>query len=103
MYAVNHKSRFNGYNPITFKGQTTFGFYFRPAFLEKGYTSNQVGYHTVDITEEGRPDRIAEKLYGSAEYEWVLLLLNDVSETLTWPTSGQLIKYLSRQYVLANV
>jgi hypothetical protein len=45
-------------------------------------------YYTYDIQEGDRPDTIAEKYYGNANYAWLVLHFNDIEDVrFDWPLS----------------
>jgi len=59
----------------------------------------------IQITEYARPDMIAEEYYGSATYDWVVLLTADiVNVQAQWPLSNyDLIEYVEEKYGIENV
>ena len=45
-------------------------------------------YHTYVIEDGERPDTLALKLYDSQEYDWIVLLINDIHDIRNeWPLS----------------
>lgn len=45
-------------------------------------------YYEYDIQEGDRPDTIAEKYYGNANYAWIVLHFNDIEDVrFDWPLS----------------
>ena len=54
----------------------------------------------VQLQEGARPDQIAEKLYGNAEYDWVILLANKVKDIRNdwYLTSAEFEKLMTRRY-----
>lgn len=79
------------------------GFWARPSFLDRQFTAEQIAFYRVTTQTEGRPNVIANELYGSEEYEWILLAFNDVVDTLTWPKSGSVIRYPKKKAILTDL
>ena len=52
--------------------------------------TNTLLYDTYDVRDGESPESIAFKLYGSAEYHWVILYVNNIVDRYhDWPMSGQ--------------
>lgn len=52
------------------------------------------------IVQDGeRPDTVAEKLYGSVDYTWVILLTNNIFSLYDWPlTYAEFTDYMINKY-----
>lgn len=57
-------------------------------------------YYEYDIQEGDRPDTIAEKYYGNANYAWLVLHFNDIEDVhFDWPlTSNDFEAYITGKY-----
>ena len=57
-------------------------------------------YYEYDIQDGDRPDTIAEKYYGNANYAWLVLHFNDIEDVhFDWPlTSNDFESYISGKY-----
>ena len=45
-------------------------------------------YKRYTVTDSDRPDLIAEKIYGDADYDWIILLANNIiNPYFDWPMS----------------
>lgn len=58
----------------------------------KNLDEDQILSIAIDGTRAGRPDLIANDLYGTSLYKWVLILFNNVTNPLNWPENGTVIK-----------
>lgn len=60
------------------------------------YTSS---FYDYEVGEGERPDTVSQKLYGSADYTWVLLLVNNIMSLYDWPlNSEEFHAYIVRKY-----
>jgi hypothetical protein len=51
------------------------------------------------IADDERPDTVARKVYGSVDYTWLILLINNIFTLYDWPLSNQeLEEYLISKY-----
>jgi hypothetical protein len=57
-------------------------------------------YYDYDIQEGDRPDTIAEKYYGNANYAWLVLHFNNISDVhFDWPLSSvDFERYIAGKY-----
>ena len=57
-------------------------------------------YDTYDVREGETPESIAFKLYGSTEYHWVVLLVNNITDRYhQWPlTTPQFLDFVNEKY-----
>lgn len=79
------------YTPsISVDGIATVGPYVEPAFVSD--RSNE-GTLKTPPSRSGRPDLIANDLYGDPSLFWVLLTYNNVTKVLNWPKNGEVVKY----------
>lgn len=59
----------------------------------------QVGYYRVKKIEEGRPDIISHRIYGTQNYWWFLMMFNNYSDIWNDLVENQVIRYPSIQKV----
>jgi len=78
---------------------------FRRAKIRDDFFQNAVTFTKYKIIGEERPEQIAEKLYGSSTYDWVVLISNNIINVRTeWPLSdGEFSDYLERKYTQAEL
>mgnify|MGYP001246123435 FL=1 len=74
--------------------------FFRRYKLNDDIFSYAVFFNKYAIEDGERPDILADKLYGSPKYDWVILLTNNlVNAQYDWPLSNyDLIKTLEKEY-----
>lgn len=82
-------SRFSQTEPILFDGCETYGRWNNP--LSSAIYDSLIVV-VVDARYAGRPDIIADVLYGDSSLDWALIAVNNVTETLNWPSAGSTIK-----------
>lgn len=83
---------------------TTFGLFNRLNFLDPNNLSeDQIFKFEVRPPFNGRPDLIADEIYGVSILSWVLILFNNPRETLLWPENGSVIKYPSSIVVFSEI
>jgi len=78
---------------------------FRRAKIRDDFFQNVTTFTKYKIIGEERPEQIAEKLYGSSTYDWVVLISNNIINLRTeWPLSdGEFSEYLDRKYTQAEL
>jgi hypothetical protein len=78
---------------------------FRRAKIRDDFFKNAVTFTKYKIIGEERPEQIAEKLYGSSTYDWVVLISNNIINLRTeWPLSdAEFSEYLDRKYTQAEL
>lgn len=78
---------------------------FRRAKIRNDFFQNATAFTKYKIIGEERPEQIAEKLYGSSTYDWVVLISNNIINLRTeWPLSdGEFSEYLERKYTQAEL
>jgi hypothetical protein len=78
---------------------------FRRAKIRDDFFQNATAFTKYKIIGEERPDQVAEKIYGSSEYDWVVLISNNILNTRTeWPLSdAEFSNYIERKYTEAEL
>jgi hypothetical protein len=73
---------------------------FRRVKIRDDYFSNFLSHTKYNILGDERPDNVAEKLYGSPDLDWVVLLANNIIDIKNdWPmTQYDLNTYLTKKY-----
>ena len=73
---------------------------FRRVKLRDDLQSNFTLFNKYQIPEGSRPDTVAEELYGSANFDWVVLTIAGIINVRNeWPLSNRdLFKYASNKY-----
>ena len=71
----------------------------RVALREKVRT-NTLLYDTYDVNEGESPESLSDRLYGSPEYHWVVLMVNNVTDRYhDWPMSTpQFLEMVADKY-----
>lgn len=64
-----------------------------------------LGFSQYTIANNSRPDQVALEVYGQMEYDWVVLLCNNIINVYDeWPmTEHELYQYLVRKYGVTHV
>ena len=72
--------------------------------LRSGLRSGSYLFDTYDVQDGERPEDIAFKLYGDAEFHWVVLMTNNVTDRYyQWPlTQPQFQEHLEDKYGAGN-
>ena len=96
-------SRFSLTKKTTYDGQTTYGSWKKYSFLTNQLPEASIGVYIVDSGTAGRPDLIANSIYGTTDLDWVLLAFNNVRDTLNWPEVGELVRYPAESIVIQEV
>ncbi len=57
-------------------------------------------YKRYTVTDSDRPDLIAEKIYGDADYDWIIMLANNIiNPYFDWPMSTPVLEdYIANKY-----
>lgn len=78
---------------------------FRRAKIRDDFFKNATAFTKYKITGEEHADQVAEKIYGSSTYDWVVLISNNILNTRTeWPLSdAEFSNYLERKYTEAQL
>ena len=82
-------SRFSKTDSVLFDGNETFGMWKNPI---TDVIYNNLILYVVDSRHVGRPDIIADELYGNSSLDWVLIAVNNATTSLNWPNAGDTIK-----------
>lgn len=93
MSELSQFSRFYKTERVIMDGAETFGTWDPPSFLTKRPPDDKIGVFRVTSATEGRPDLIANRLYGTPLLDWVIISFNGVSDTMNWPRAGDVIEY----------
>lgn len=61
---------------------------------------NKQLFHTYQIVEGETPEMIADRVYGSVKYHWVISLINNITDPLLdWPKDySNLVSYIVNKY-----
>jgi hypothetical protein len=85
-------------------GKETFGLWVEPAFLKREFDEQRdIIRIQIDARRAGRPDLIAEEVYGSFAFFWVLIAFNRPKNPIGWPPIGIVIRAPLKEIVLANL
>ena len=78
---------------------------FRRAKIREDLFSNFMQFDKYKIIGDERPDNVAEKVYGSSDLDWVVLMSNNIIDINNeWPlTQFQLNSFLSNKYSPQNL
>lgn len=78
---------------------------FRRAKIRDDFFQNVITFTKYKIIGEERPEQVAEKVYGSSTYDWVVLISNNILNVRTeWPLSdSEFSEYLDRKYTAAEL
>ena len=78
---------------------------FRRAKVREDLFSNFMQFDKYKIIGDERPDNVAEKVYGSGDLDWVVLMSNNIIDINNeWPlTQFQLNSFLSNKYSPQNL
>ena len=62
--------------------------------------TNGAAYYTYIVSDGDTPEAIADKIYGSSQYHWIVLLMNDiVHPQFDWPLDkNSFIRYVDTKY-----
>ena len=73
--------------------------------LRSGLRSGAFMFDNYDVKDGEKPEDIAFKWFGDAEYHWVILMTNNVTDRYyQWPLSQpQFQEHLTDKYGLANI
>ena len=78
---------------------------FRRAKIRDDFFRNATVFTKYKVIAEERPEQVAEKVYGSSTYDWLVLISNNIINTRTeWPLSdAEFSDYLERKYTEAQL
>lgn len=93
-------SRFNNTDRVLYDNNETYGRWKNPI---TDTLTNNTSVYVVDNAHEGRPDLIAYELYGNASLDWLLITMNNATESLNWPRAGTTITVPLRSFVASEL
>ena len=72
----------------------------RRVALNTKVRTNTLLYDTYDVKEGETPESVAFNLYGNAEFHWVVMLVNDITDRYhQWPMRySQFLQYVNDKY-----
>ena len=71
--------------------------------FETSFKENTSVYYKYDIQDSDTPEIIADKMYGSSEKHWVVLMLNDIVDPqFDWPLDQRTINLFINEKYTAN-
>lgn len=96
-------SRFFQTDEVIVEGKETVGVWNPPDFIKKRPEDDKIGRFRVTTQTEGRPDMIANEIYGTPKLQWVLISFNKIRDPLNWPRAGDTIEYPVEEVVFPQV
>ena len=78
--------------------------FFIRVFLSEDVFQNVNSYTLYNISGNDRPDNVAEKVYGNARLDWVILTTNNIIDVYNeWPMSdSEFYKHINEKYIDTN-
>lgn len=78
---------------------------FRRAKIREDFFRSSVTFNKYNIIGEERPDQISKKFYGSPEYDWVVLLSNNIINLRNeWPLSdSEFNNYIQSKFTASEL
>ena len=71
----------------------------RHAALVEKVKQQITAFHSYVIQDGERPDTIATKVYGSPEYTWIILVVNNILTLFDWPlTEAEFSRFITNKY-----
>lgn len=95
-------SRFYNTDMIIVDGYETVGTWNQPSYLVERPSEGLIAKFYVPNALEGRPDLIAQQIYGNPKLDWVLIAFNNPPELLNWPRAGDLIEIVDPAIVYSS-
>lgn len=94
LYQSQQQNRNSSYDYVRVKNL------FRRAKIRDDFFQTATALTKYKIIGEERPEQIAQKLYGSSTYDWIVLISNNIINIRTeWPLSdSEFSDYLERKY-----
>lgn len=80
-----------------------FGTWQKPSVLTRVVPDDQITRYVVRKEREGRPDLIANEVYGVSELDWVIIAYNKANQVFNWPKAGDVIKIPSSSFISAEL
>ena len=103
MAKFNFHSRYRKTSPIIVDNAETIGTWSQPNYLVERPLDKFILKYSVTSAIEGRPDLIAQAVYGASDLDWVIIAFNSPTEILNWPTAGTTIEYPSQDLVMSEL
>jgi len=110
MADLNNLSRLLQTEQIIFQGKETFDVWQDFPWLRQRPSDDQIANYQVTSATEGRPDLIANEIYGSPILGWVLIAFaarvsndNTAKSALNWPKAGAIIEYPISSLVITSL
>lgn len=99
LYQSQQSNRNSSYDYVRVKNL------FRRAKIRDDFFQTATTFTKYKIISEERPDQVAEKIYGSSSYDWIVLISNNILNVRTeWPLSdSEITRYLERKYTDAEL
>lgn len=96
-------SRFRRQDTIIVDGVETMGRWKEPRWSLVRPDRSDISTFHVTNNYEGRPDRIADVIYGDPTMDWVLIAFNKVRNPLNWPKTGTVLEYPAGRIVFQEL
>jgi len=96
-------SRFRQTEVIRKNGNETFGLWSKQSFLTTEYPEDEIIKFEVTSPYRGRPDLIADEVYGDPQLAWVVVAAGRTFDTINWPTIGMVLRLPPVSEVLSNI
>lgn len=99
MSEFDFSSRFRNTNLTIVEDHETVGVWNQPSYLVERPAESFISKFYVNNAYEGRPDLIANQMYGNPKLDWVIIAFNNPPELLNWPRAGDLIEIVDPSLV----
>lgn len=78
--------------------------FFIRARINEDFFQNVIFYENYKVIGNDRPDNVSEKVYGNPDYDWLILMTNNIIDFYNeWPMSDtDFYEYLTQKYVGKN-
>lgn len=101
---VPSNSRFGISEPILVDGRETFGLTTPFPFLDiDKLPENRIIRFTVTSDFAGRPDLIAKEIYGTAFFDWVIIMSTKPQNPFNFPQTGTVLKLPDVSTVITQI
>lgn len=84
-------------------GVETVGTWNMPTYLVERPDNSMIYKYYVSSAVEGRPDLIANFVYGTPLLDWVIIAFNNPNDILNWPMAGETIEYPHQDLVMSQL
>ncbi len=89
---TDNYSRFAATPTVFRDGHEVFGSWNRPELLKRPLLEDEKVRYAVTKAVEGRPDLISNEIYGTTQFDWLIIVYNKARNVLNWPLAGTLIE-----------